>query len=104
MQPGGPSSGAYSKMSQWVLLMGGVTFLATNLTGLLTFLVLREELDWAVFTLLKLEVLLPQLAWHWISVEQHIRRNTDAMFLAALRMAFTRVVWPQRLRSWAAQL
>jgi hypothetical protein len=39
-----------------------MTFLASNLTGLLSFLVLRWELERAVFTMLKLECLLAHLA------------------------------------------
>jgi hypothetical protein len=81
-----------------------MTFLASNLTGLLSFLVLRWELEWAVFTMLKLECLLAHLAWYWISVEDHIRETTDEMLLAAMKWTLRWSVWPQQLRSWAHQL
>jgi hypothetical protein len=39
-------------VQKWILQTGDMTFLASNLTGLLSFLVLRWELEWAVFAML----------------------------------------------------
>jgi hypothetical protein len=100
-----PSHGvSVAPVQKWILRTGGMTFLASNLTGLLSFLVLRWELEWAVFTMLKLECLLAHLAWYWISVEDHIRETTDEMLVAAMKWTLSWSVWPQQLRSWAHQL
>ena len=87
----------------WILRAGGMTFLASNLTGLLSFLVLAMELEWAVFSMLKLECLLSHVAWYWISVEEQIRSSTDEMFVAAIGWVLSWRIWPQQLRSWARQ-
>ena len=57
------------KISHWILITGRVTFIASNTASILFSHVFFFDLDWTMFTLLKLEC----LAWHWISYDEHIR-------------------------------
>jgi hypothetical protein len=52
----------------------------------------------ATYTMVKVESIMPLLAWYWISVDYHIRMATDATFLSATRALFTCRIWPYRLR------
>ena len=92
------------KVSQWIILTGGVTFAAINVKYVLAFFVFYYEVEWAVFTVLKLECLLSMLVWYWISYDEHIRLTTDAMFLTVIKRICSCWIWPARMRSWAQQL
>jgi hypothetical protein len=91
-------------VSQWVLKIGGLTFIVYIIKSTLYFLVINYKLDWAVYSMLKLECLMSLLAWYWISVDEHIRQTTDSMFVSGMKKVFTLRIWPLRVRSWAAQL
>jgi len=91
-------------LSQLVLKIGGLTFIVYNIKSTLYFLVINYKLDWAVYSMLKLECLMSLLAWYWISMDEHIRQTTDSMFVSGMKKVFTLRIWPLRMRSWAAQL
>jgi hypothetical protein len=91
-------------LSQWVLKIGGLTFIVYNIKSTLYFLVINYKLDWAVYSMLKLECLMSLLAWYWISMDEHIRQTTDNMYVSGLKKVLTLRIWPLRVRSWAAQL
>jgi len=91
-------------VSKWILRMGGMTFLCFTMTVAIYFIVLSNNLHWAVFTALKLECLLSLLAWHWISVSEPIREGTDELFLAGIKRLFTIRIWPVKFRAWAQDL
>jgi hypothetical protein len=91
-------------LSQWVLKIGGLTFIVYNIKSTLYFTVVNYKLDWAVYSMLKLECLMSLLAWYWISMDEHIRQTTDCMFVSGVKKVFSLRIWPLRVRSWAAQL
>jgi hypothetical protein len=91
-------------VSQWVLKIGGLTFIVHNIKSTLYFTVVNYKLDWAVYSMLKLECLMSLLAWYWISMDEHIRQTTDSMFVSGVKKVFSLRIWPLRVRSWAAQL
>ena len=92
------------KISHWILITGGVTFIASNTASILFSIVTFFEMDWAVYTVLKMECLLSHLAWHWISYDEHLRMTTDAMFISLVKKIFSFWVWPLSVNSWAEQL
>jgi hypothetical protein len=91
-------------VSQWVLKIGGLTFIIYNLKTTLLFLVIKFKLDWAVYSILKLECLMSMLAWYWISADEHIKQRIDGMLVSAVKKVFTLRIWPLKVRIWADQL
>jgi hypothetical protein len=91
-------------VSQWVLKIGGLTFIIYNLRTTLLFIVIKFKLDWAVYSMLKLECLMSMLAWYWISVDEHIKQRIDGMLVSAVRKLLTLRIWPLKVRIWADQL
>ena len=92
-------------VSQFILRIGGVTFIAYSIVFTLYFIILVQDFKWAVYTMLKLECLISSLlAWYWISVDVHIRQSTDSIFLTGLKTMFTCRIWPAKIRAWADKL
>jgi hypothetical protein len=61
-----------------------------NLDYLELFLLMIDfDPERATYTMVKVESIVPLLAWYWISVDYHIRIATDATFLSAIRALFT---------------
>jgi len=91
-------------VSQWVLKIGGLTFITYNLRTTLYFIIIKYKLDWAVYGMLKLECLMSMLAWYWISADEHIKQRIDGMLVSAVKKVFTLRIWPLKVRIWADQL
>ena len=92
------------RIAKWIMITGGVTFIAFSLKYIFTYIVFLYDLEWGVYIVLKLECLLSHLAWYWISYDEHLRLTTDARFLALARWIFTCCIWPHWIQSWAEQL
>jgi hypothetical protein len=92
------------KFSKWITKIGGITLIGSIGIAVLNFFMINFDLKWAAYTMVKVESVMPLLAWYWISVDDHIRMTTDAKFLSAIRALFTCRIWPYRLRAWADQL
>ena len=91
-------------ISKWMLRMGGITFIVHIVTGALYFLVEAYQINWAVFTMVKVECLVSLLAWHWISVDKKLRQSSDNIFLSMLKKIFSWRIWPLKLISWADKI
>jgi hypothetical protein len=92
------------RLSPWLMITGGLTFFAINIEYILSSLLFFYKMELGVFTLLKLECLLPHLAWYWISYHGHIRLITDEIFIAFIKRIFSCHIWPSRIQFWAQNL